>query len=413
MSLKLNRSSLYSNAHTLGVAALASALLLAGTGCSGDDVGSDESYETWNDRNNPAYVDADFVYSVDQLPVEGFAAEDPIPADYWATYKDNLNQKWDGYQSQSPAEKYAQAFGREGLEDVISANYGVDKYSHNKECFADLDCDDLDNGSTCARRHQEDEWGVCIPTWWGICHGWAPYAISEPAAVNPVEYNGVTFYPGDIEGLFSLVYTKGLRVKFLSERCNETAPDPDEGGRIPEDQCRDMNPGTLHIVATNMLGLRKVGFVEDRTYDVEVWNQPVSGFRITNLSEDGNLVELTKEQAVVMLGLPEGSDYTYNVDAKRFFHVIMDLNYITESGSAQHSHVGDPAYTRTDTYEYILETDEHGNVFGGEYVGASREEHPDFVWWPTDRPTGTVADGLITYDEVKMLNDMASATPTE
>jgi hypothetical protein len=253
---------------------------------------------------------------------------------------------------------------------------------------------------------------VCIPTWWGLCHGWAPYAIAEPAAVNPVVHNGVTFYPGDIEALFTLVYSKGLSVKFLSERCNEKAPDPEEDGRIPADECRDMNPGTLHIVATNLLGLRQQGFVEDRTYDLEVWNQPVSGFRVANVNEDGTLREVSKDEALALLGQPEGGDYVYNLDAKRFFHVVLDLNWITEANAAQHSHVGDPAYTRTDTYEYILETDEHGNIFGGEYVGHSREFHPDFVWWPTDRPHGTIANGMITYEEVKMLNEMA-AQPTE
>ena len=217
-----------------GLTTLAGALLLAVTGCSGADTGSDEQNETWNRANNPAYVDPDFQYAMDQLPVEGYAAEAPIPADYWATYRDNINQRWDGRESQSPAEKYAQAFGKEGLTDVISANYGIDRYKNSrKSCFADYDCDELEDGSTCARRDQMDEDGVCIPTWWGICHGWAPYAIFEPAAVDPVEHNGVTFYPGDIEALFSLVYSKGLPVKFLSERCNENSPTRTRAGGSP------------------------------------------------------------------------------------------------------------------------------------------------------------------------------------
>jgi len=366
------------------------------TGCT-MDIGSDESFETWNRRNNPAYVDANFEYNAERLPISGKAAQDPIPADYWATYRDSINQRWDGHDSQSPSEKFEQAFGLEGLPDVISSLYGIDKYSHRKECFADMDCDDLEDGSTCARRSQEDEMGTCIPTWWGLCHGWAPYAISEPAAVETVEHNGVTFYPGDIEALFTLVYTKGLPVKFLSERCNEKSPDPDDDGRIPQDECRDMNPGSLHIVATNMLGLREVGFVEDRTYDLQVWNQPVSAYRVTN-AEDGKLIEVTQEEAVALVGLEEGSEYTYNTEAKRFFHVKLELDYITEAGPAHHSHVGNSMYTRTDRYEYVLEARQDGTIFGGEYVGASRTFHPDFVWWPTDKPSGRVADGMITYD---------------
>jgi len=383
-------------------------------GCS-MEIGEDLGYAKWNRANNPAFVDADFEYNVSKLPIEGAAAQDPIPADYWPTYKDSLNQRWNGADSQSPTEKFAAAFSIDGLEDIVSRNYGIDKYKGNrKSCTTTSDCSELEDGSSCAKRRgaADDEEGVCIPTWWGMCHGWAPYAISEPAAVTPIEHNGVTFYPGDIEALMSLVYGKGLRVKFLSERCNEKAPEVGEDGRIPEDECRDMNPGSLHIVATNMLGLRQTGFVEDRTYDLEVWNQPVKGFRITNANSDGTLKEVTKEEAVALLELPEGSDYTYNLEARRFFHVSLALDWITEAPPAETSHVGKAAYTRTDTYEYILETDADGNIFGGEYIGASKQSHPDFVWWPTAKPNGWIAEGKITYQNVKLLNDLAAKPAT-
>lgn len=386
------------------------------TGC-GSDVGQDVGYEKWNRKNNPAFVDANFEYDVAKLPLNGEATRAPIPSDYWATYHDSLNAEWEGQDTLSPAAKFGKAFGIEGLEDIISRNYGIDRYRGNrKACKTTADCSDLEDGSSCSRRKGEVSDpeaegyvdGVCIPTWWGICHGWAPYAISEEAAVNPIEHNGVTFYPGDIEALMSLVYGKGLRVKFLSERCNEKAPEPDEEGRIPDDECRDMNPGSLHIVATNMLGLRKQGFVEDRTYDLQVWNQPVKGYDVTNATDDGKLLEISKAEALELLGV-EGTDYKYNPDARRFFHVKLALHWITEASPAKTSHVDDSTYTRTDNYEYILETDAAGIIMGGEYVGASRTDHPDFVWWPTAKPNGRIADGKITYEQVAMLNAMAAA----
>ena len=381
----------------------------AAAGCGSDDVGQDVDFETWNRANNPAYVDANFKYNVADLPVTGEAAQSPIPADYWATYKDSINARWDG-DSPSPAEKYGQAFGIDNLEDIVSRNYGIDKNrGSRKSCKTSADCSDLEDGSSCSRRRGEgdDVDGVCIPSWWGMCHGWAPYAISEPAAVNPSEYNGVTFYPGDPEALMSLVYGSGLHVKFLSERCNEKAPEVGEDGRIPDDECRDMNPGSLHIVATNLLGLRGEGFVEDRTYDLQVWNQPVKGYQVENATEDGKLVEINKAEAVALVGLPEGSAYKYNTDARRFFHVKLALDWITEASPAKTSHVGQDYYTRTDRYEYVLETDIDGNIVGGEYVGSSREFHPDFVWWPTAKPNGYIAEGKITYQNFAMLNDLA------
>ena len=273
----------------------------AGQGCDPGQ-GEQEDFQKWNRANNPAFVDADFKYNVSELPLTGQSTQEPIPADYWATYKDSINANWDGDEP-SPAAKFGQAFGVEGLEDTISSNYGVDRYrGSRKSCKTSSDCSDLEDGSSCSRRAGETDEvdGVCIPTWWGMCHGWAPYAINEPAAIEPAEYNGVTFYPGDIEALMSLVYGSNLRVKFLSERCNEDGPELADDGRIADDECRDMNPGTLHIVATNLLGLRGVGFVEDRTYDLQVWNQPVKGYRVTNATEDGKLVEETKEQALAL-----------------------------------------------------------------------------------------------------------------
>ncbi len=399
------------------IGAAASLIFMTGlaAGCS-TNIGEDIGHEKWNRQNNPAHVDDNFKYNVGELPLTGQSKLEPIPADYWATYHDSINATWDG-DSPSPATKFGEAFGIDGLEDIISRNYGIDKYrGSRKSCKTSSDCSDLEDGSSCSRRAGEVSDpdtegyvdGVCIPSWWGICHGWAPYAISEPAAVNPVEHNGVTFYPGDIEALMSLVYGKGLRVKFLSERCNEKAPDPDEDGRIPEDECRDMNPGSLHVVATNMLGIRGQGFVEDRTYDLQVWNQPVKGYDVTNATEDGKLKEVTKAEAIALLDA-EGETYTYNTDAKRFFHVKLALHWITEAPPSQSSHVGESAYTRTDNYEYILETDADGNIMGGEYVGSSRTNHPDFVWWPTAKPNGWVAEGKVTYEDVAMLNAKAAA----
>ncbi len=388
--------------------AIATTMILgAGQGCT-TAAGDQESFVKWNRKNNPAYVDANFKYNVAELPLSG-TAEDPIPADYWATYHDSINVQWDGDQP-SPAAKYAKAFGIDGLEDTVSSYYGIDKYRGNrKSCKTNSDCTDLKDGSSCSRRAGEssDVEGVCIPTWWGMCHGWAPYAISEPAATKSFEYNGVTFYPGDLEALMSLVYGSGLPVKFLSERCNEEDPGLGDDGRIADEECRDMNPGSLHIVATNMLGIRGVGFVEDRTYDLQVWNQPVKGYRVTNATADGKLLEVSKEQALALLET-EGSEYIYNDEAKRFFHVELDLDWITEAAPKHTSNVGNPSFTRTDHYSYILETDADGNVFGGEYIGSSRTDHPDFVWWPTGTPRGSVAGGKITYEKVAMLNALAS-----
>jgi hypothetical protein len=467
------------------------------------ELGASEDAERWDAKNDPATVDGTFIYEVDRLPLTGSTKAAPIPADYWATYKDSVNVRWDGEASLSPAEKWEKAFNKPGLAKRVSELYGIRKQTSRKECSQTSECADLKDGSECAIARGETK-GRCIPTWWGVCHGWAPYAFSEPAAKKAVVRGDVTFYPGDLEGLMSLAYGERLPTKFLSTRCNTKDSATDASGRVIAGECRDMNPGSFHVVAANMLGLRQQGFVYDRTWDAEVWNQPVRGFAITNL-KDGKLTEVTKAEAIklagidvawsellaktellkdaskiveykatadgelqfatsgtgdadlyvsvngepsktaftcksdggssvelckvtvkngdtvkalvlgyadkseanVRLGLVKtNADYTFNTTAARFFHVKMDFRYIVEANTARESRIDQAdRFTQTDKLEYILEADAAGKIVGGEWIGASLTSHPDFVWWPSGKPTTAVAEGNIAYADLKALND--------
>lgn len=502
---------------------VAAVLFLGACSGSGDDGGStpgeqlepedqvgldgEGKFDAWDSANNPAYVDSNFSYFTHQLPLEGHG-QVPVPGDYWATQSDNLNHEWDGAGS-SPAEKYAKAFGKDAVPANITKYHGIGSATQQKACTqGGNECAGSEDGGSCAIPKGATA-GRCIPGWWGICHGWAPYALTEPAAVNPVVKNGVTFYPGDLEGLMSLLYTN-VSNKFISRRCNKAEPITDPTGRLEATECRDMNPGTWHIVTTNLMGLRRQGFVIDATFSAQVWNQPSYGYKVTNPDGD-KLKEITKDEAVAMLGINltltpifptallkkdetkageyvatvagdytikmsgsgdadlyikkgaaptksdydcrpyggtsneeclvtlaagdkvfymvegygaesnvqlsaavpgESGDYIYNTLAKRFFYVEMDFTYIVESKPAKQSHVDQAltSYATTKHYKYILEADDGGKIMGGEWVGESRTNHPDFAWWPTAKPTASQAGGLITYAEVKALNDEAAAT---
>jgi hypothetical protein len=85
----------------------------------------------------------------------------------------------------------------------------------------------------------------------------------------------------------------------------------------------------------------------------------------------------------------------------------MDFVYITESSPSKQSHVDQAltSYATTKHYKYILETDRDAKIMGGEWVGESRTNHPDFAWWSTSKPRSAMAGGLITYAEVQALNE--------
>ncbi len=468
--------------------------------------------EAWDSRNTPAFVDNTFALNANDLPTQGEATNTPWAGDYWATAKDSINYRWDGNEL-SPAEKVEKAFGLPGFAKWVTDNVGI--YGHNtKSCVTDSDCADQNNGSSCVAPRgvtitAANKAGRCTPGWWGICHGWSPAALVVPAPVNPVVKNGVTFYPGDLHALASFAFQADLPVKFLSQRCNKPGSEIalDGHGRPLTGECRDMNPGAMHVVVANMLGLRKTGIVEDRTWDAEVWNQPVRRFKVTN-AVAGKLKEISKGDAVGLLGLDvsfteaqatvtlrrndtrtgmyramaagrvvfqttgtgdadlyvkKGSPasqtsfdcksdsgtanetcaidvvsgdtvhwtllgysdtstaalqvgqggssptYTYNTSAVRFFHVEMDLDYITEASPERQASNAD-SHTRTDHLSYILEADANAKLLGGEWVGASQTHHPDFMWWPTGNPTGD--QGGLTFAMVNELAQQAKAGGT-
>jgi hypothetical protein len=91
----------------------------------------------------------------------------------------------------------------------------------------------------------------------------------------------------------------------------------------------------------------------------------------------------------------------------------MDVDYISESSAGTDGHLGSTinTYTHHDRYDYILEVDANGKIIGGEWLGTSKKQHPDFVWLPIRVGTPSVAGGKVTYANVKMIYDMSMSEP--
>jgi hypothetical protein len=378
----------------LAVACLA-LLAFGTTACQGSQGSENEAYvkdspgtakdvgkaDAWGYLDNPARLNANLEYVLDDLPLDGEAERIPWPGSYWPTHQDSINHRWDGENSMSPAEKYEKAFELSGIEDYVSRSWGVDAHTSRPTCESSSDCSD----GQCAKRRGETS-GHCIPTWWGVCHAWAPAAIMEPEPLHPVTKNGVTFEIADLKALGTVVYN-WITEKHISLRCDteggeDMAVDAYGNPTGDDAECKDTNPGTFHVVTTNFLGLMARSFVEDRTYDAEVWNQPVARYEVTLLEG----VDIAKAHELLDVPESEGSEtYIFNPEAAQLYHAKMDLDYVTESNSSSNANLASTieSYLRTDRYEYILELDEDGKVIGGEWIGASKTNHPDFLWLPT------------------------------
>ena len=262
----------------------------------------------WSNADRPSLVDLDdsYNYKFDELPTQGEAAQIPWAGDYWSTYKDSINQKVLG-EELSPAAKFGQAFNRtENMEDAVSVDYGVDARPTADICSADSDCEAKNGVQTVCAKRAGQEKGYCIETWTGICHAWAPAAIMEKEPENSVTKNGVEFTVMDLKGLITLAYDKGLQSEFVGTRCDEdlnaTGDDAiefDEYGRPVG--CFDTNPGTLHLILSNLIGIQGKTLVEDRTIDYQVWNQPIRGYEVLTNEE------ITAQQANELLKIIEGA----------------------------------------------------------------------------------------------------------
>ncbi|KAF1788864.1 Transglutaminase elicitor [Phytophthora cactorum] len=62
------------------------------------------------------------------------------------------------------------------------------------------------------------------------------------------------------------------------------------------------------------------------------------------------------------------------------------------------------------SYEYLLELNEAEEIIGGEWLNASINNHPDFLWFPTGKPAvDTVTGSGLSYAKVTMLLEKAAA----
>lgn len=331
----------------------------------------------------------------------------PWPSSYWPIYLDGINYQWD-YSGSSPAEKYATAFGLDvdAFTKNVSESTGILSQSTGTSCSSNWDCYSQNDGSVCAKRTGENQ-GYCIPTWFGICHAWTPASILEPEPNCAIDYNGVTFKPMDIKALLSEIYDgANVGTVFTGARYygSDSTAETDQYGRYTDSSRRDLGPGFMHIAVTNILSRFNASFILDVEGGSEVWNQPIYSYEVV---------------AQIELSPTEGAQqyfgkqsYPFNDAAESLMYTEMKITWMVETledgglvknGEAQQ-------YTSSDTYTYLLELDSSSNIIGGEWVGDSKDDHPDFLWFPTGKPDlSTVTEVGLSYQNVQALLGMATS----
>ena len=275
------------------------------------------------------------------------------------------------------------------------------------------------------RYMDEDGW---VPTWMGICHGWAIAAYASPRPVRTFTVKAadgktdIEFHPDDVRALVSLKWASSSSWEgmFIGGRCNadnyadeddeDRVEKDEETGRILDAECFDTNPGTWHTVVTNKIGRYNESFIMDATFDAEVWNQPVHAYDVSyyhpRTDEPGSL----EESIMIIDDKWRKEEDTFaafrnNPQAKKIVVVRMEVTYVIET-EPRHGTPYEDDLTIVN-YWYDLELDANNNIIGGEWYN---NRHPDFLWTKkrNSRPQNTV-DRTISrlIDEKKTVQEFA------
>jgi len=306
--------------------------------------------DQWNSRNDPGIMDPHFVYQLSRLPTEGKLDVIPWSETYWPSKQGSINVRWnqphpEGFKYTSPSRAEVMTMSRDELSrlspsekyDIFMGRYD---YPLKKEVS-----------------------GIATPSarWWaGICDGWSMAAIqyAEPMAVDATNPDGVVvpFAASDVKGLMSYSAAMHFQVETrqVGSKCNGM-------GRVfGSAQCGDINPGALHVILANEIGIKKQGFVTERDPGNQIWNQPTYGFKFQMMGS----------------AKPEDGAYGVRVQATLYFADELDKpEWLPVVGT-------DKFKEGKIEMDYILDLDAAGNIIGGEWVGHS--DHPDFVWLPVN-----------------------------
>ncbi len=372
---------------------------------------------------------------LDEIPLEGNISHDAWSDDYWRT-------QWG-----QTAYRYAQSqFNRMSYKEAIASFNPISEWESFKLTLPEeiskkvlfwspaekYDLTVGDENFTLTQQQKDvgskylNQEGDVEP-WMGLCHGWAPAALMvnrpmKPVTVKSTQNVNVTWYPNDIKAMVTLAWSNGKYPNnFVGGRCNTKKPETLKNGRLKQQECFDNNPATFHLALGNMIGKAKAGFVYDKTFDYEVWNQPIVAYETTyfNPINPGQKSKNWREvvvpynfrfkardrfQSPLTRGRPRGEGASY--DDSKVQYIVGAITTVVYLAEIRPDHTPEVQQDRVyrETYTYDLEIEKSEGRFvatGGEW---HENSHPDFLWVPQKDETA-----LSPYDDTPLEIDLSLA----
>lgn len=186
--------------------------------------------------------------------------------------------------------------------------------------------------------------------WEGFCHNWAPAGLDPTArlviATDRI-FGEVPFGVGDLRELTTYLRPEDDEKWFGKRNWGDGRYDPAHD---------DFTPVDVHALLTHYVGPGKPGLVFDVDPGSQVWNQPVYRYEY---------------QAHETSSRPAGLT---TVAGGKVYAVGMTFDYANEAND--YASRG-PTRVGSESLNYLLSTDAHGNIVDGKWVGSNRI--PDFA----------------------------------
>ena len=272
--------------------------------------------------------------------------------------------------------------------------------------------------------HKENAKKHEIQDWEGVCHGWSPAAsyMKRPLkkfVVQSIDGKfSIPFYPDDIKALGSLLWANSLvQDNSLVEgiRCDTNTPRRDYGsGKVLRTRCKGVNPGVWHLSVLGLIGEKKMPFIINKNNDIEVWNQPATGFEFKYYNPQTEATGRLEEVSVPVKSFNDNFSTFRDPNTVYLVGVDMSFQYINETNPS-HEETDDASKDTVSNFhmKYELELDAGYNVLGGEWATTSDQDrryipnYPAFMWrFQSDYPiAASIVDVKVPEQSDPQYND--------
>ena len=184
--------------------------------------------------------------------------------------------------------------------------------------------------------------GRNVPSWVGLCHGWAAASVMEPEPKKAITAGSHVLSIGDQKGLLAVCHDDDV-VNFYGDRF---------GDGIGSEDPQDIAPDELWMVLRRHIKEQGVPIILDIEPGPEVWNYPAFAYRVDySPIRTGSLIH----QGTISIWFADNAVPKNFVGLKRLFQ----------------------------RYRFQVEMRGDSIVMGtGKWIGESVKNHPDFAWCP-------------------------------